>query len=80
VPAATETTGQGTAPQSPVSGGRGTAAAPKEQHAQGQSGNGSGAEQNPAAGTQGNKGATTGQGGQQNNTGQSNQGQQAPKQ
>jgi hypothetical protein len=62
--ATAETTGSGSnaAPQSSPSAGRGTADAPKEQQAQGQTGKGTGAEQNPAAGTQGNKNVTTGQG------------------
>jgi hypothetical protein len=81
---AAQTTGSGSnaAPQSSPAAGRGTADAPEEQQAQGQTGKGSGAEQNPAAGAQGKSGATTGQGnsGQQqgNQGGQNNP--QPPKQ
>jgi hypothetical protein len=62
--ATTETSGSGSnaAPQSSLAAGRGTADAPKEQQSQGQTGQGTGAEQNPAAGTQGDKNVTTGQG------------------
>jgi hypothetical protein len=81
-----ETTGSGSnaAPQSSPSAGRGTADAPKEQQAQGQTGKGTGAEQNPAAGTQGDKNVTTGQGAPQGDhqsaDTQSNGGNAPPKQ
>lgn len=64
-PAATQAEGPNAAPTSAVSGGRTTGSAPPEQQAEGQTGQGTGAEQNPAAGTQGNQNQPAGQSGQQ---------------
>jgi hypothetical protein len=67
---ATQASGSNATPQSQPSGGRTTGSAPPEQQAQGQTGKGTGGEQNPAAGTQGNQqsGQGAAQGKNNNNT------------